>query len=177
MPGGQDAIWNDPWIYIGTVGVDNADDQINGNPPPFNPSLATSEPISGGETFEYGYLAIPFQNSWTNYGNGYSPLCFMVTVENNLEIHGAITGGADNTVVFTLPDLSVTTADYPSGPVGPPYYWAPTPNPTVDGSGNQYLGNYWPLAPKVLVGAAVDGSGAFTFSIDTTGNVTYIGAV
>lgn len=148
LPGGQDAAWNDPWVYIGTFGVDNADEQILGNPAPFNPDLDD-------------YLNIPFENSWTNAGEGFSPVCFMVTVENNLEIHGAFTGGSDNTVVFTLPDLSTISTPVRN-------YWAPTPNadPTM-------MGTYWPLAPKPLVGSFIDGTGTFTFLIGTDGTVTY----
>lgn len=157
LPGGQDAAWNDPWIYIGIDGTDGPTGYMDFNPAPFNPNVSP-------------YFQIVFQNSWTNYGNGYSPLCFMVTVENNLEIHGAVTGGADNTVVFTLPDLNALAVA--NSFTGPPFFWAPTDSATF---GN--MGTYWPLAPKVLVGAAVDGSGSFTFSVGTNGDVTYITAV
>jgi len=156
LPGGQDAAWNDPWIYIGTVGVDNADDQINSNPAPFNYQLNQDNPA-------IPYLNIPFQNGWTNYGNGYSPVCFMVTIENHLEIHGAITGGADNSIVFQLPDLSGLTP--------PPNYWTPTPNsdPTL-------MGNYWPLYTKPLIAPLADGSGTAFFQVGVDGNVTYLTA-
>lgn len=176
MPGSQDEIANDPWIYIGTTDVDNANDQLNGNPAPFNPDIIGT-PAPGYQSPPYNpgdivvpYVNIPFQNGWTNLGSGFSPVCFMVTVENYLEIHGAFTGGADGSVVFTLPDLSGITPTPPVPPsTGFPPYWAPTPNadPTL-------LGSYWPTVPKVLVGSFADGSGTFTFSIGTNGDVTYI---
>lgn len=33
---------------------------------------------------------------------------------------------------------------------------------------------YWPIFPVIQTGAFADGSGTFTFSIDVSGNVTYI---
>jgi hypothetical protein len=159
LPGGQDAAWNDPWIFIGTAGTDGPTGYMDSNPLPFNPNLTP-------------YFPIPFQNGFTNYLNGFSPVCFMVTVENYLEIHGPITGGGIDEIVFTLPDLdalAVAAGYTPVGTAAAPAFWAPTNNGTL---GN--MGTYWPLSPKVMTGALVDGSGTFTYSVDTSGNVTYL---
>jgi len=176
MPGGQDSIWNDPWIYIGTLGVDNADDQLNGNQPPFNPSLEGTQAQGYPTGVLIPYLNIPFQNGWTNYGNGYSPVCFIVTIENHLEIHGAITGGADGSVVFTLPDLSTLNGGVDVGPPptqAAPWYWAPTPNGSY---GDLVMGTYWPLYTKPLIAPLADGSGTAFFQVGVDGNVTYLTA-
>jgi hypothetical protein len=45
----------------------------------------------------------PFQNSWANELGNYDPLAFRWDEHWRLEFQGEITGGATNTVAFTLP--------------------------------------------------------------------------
>lgn len=47
-----------------------------------------------------------FENGWTNVGSPEAPVSFKRFL-NWVHIRGAFTGGADNTVVFTLPPLYV----------------------------------------------------------------------
>lgn len=81
----------------------------------------------------------PWQNGWGNAGDGQAPVSFKRFL-NWVHIRGAFTGGADNTIVFTLP----TT--------------------------------YEPLFPVSSIGGLADGSGVFSYLIDTSGNVTYVTA-
>lgn len=172
QPGGQDSIWGTPAIYIGTLGDDGADDFLNANPPPFNPSLEGEQAPGYPAGTLIPYVNIPFQNGWTNYLNGYSPVWFMVNVEGFMEIHGPITGGSPGSVVFTLPNFNL---DGTTPLAAPPTYWTPTPSdPSRSGYALGDMGSYWPLAPKALEWSLVDGSGSFTYSVDTSGNVTYI---
>lgn len=48
-------------------------------------------------------LSPAFQNSWTNVGSPFHLVSFK-RFENWIHIRGAFTGGAPNTVVFTLPE-------------------------------------------------------------------------
>lgn len=66
------------WIYVGTVGVDGIDNLITPDSP-------------------------PFQNDWTQAGGGEQYLSFILRANTWLHIRGVPTGGADETVVFTLP--------------------------------------------------------------------------
>lgn len=46
----------------------------------------------------------PFQNGWGNIGGDYPPLAFCLTSSGFVEFEGTCDGGADGTVVFTLPE-------------------------------------------------------------------------
>lgn len=50
-------------------------------------------------------LSPPFENSWDNVGDPYQRMSFCVDGTGAVHIRGKVTGGADGTVVFTLPDL------------------------------------------------------------------------
>lgn len=76
--GGADAVPPGRWVYVGDY-----------------PGDADTTPDSP-----------PFQNGWANVANR-RRLRFRLTNENQVEIQGQVDGGADNTVVCTLP-----TADY-----------------------------------------------------------------
>lgn len=66
------------WIYFGTVGVDGIDDLITPDSP-------------------------PFQNGWTQAGGDTQAFSFVLRANGWLFTRGVPTGGADNTVVATLP--------------------------------------------------------------------------
>ncbi len=76
------------WVYVGTY--------------PTDPLTSIESP--------------PFENSWTNIGGGQAPVSFKRFL-NWVHIRGAFTGGADNTVVFTLPPAYRPL--YPQAIVGP----------------------------------------------------------
>lgn len=44
-----------------------------------------------------------FQNSWTNYGGGYTVAAFMKHPDGSVEIKGTVKDGAIGTLIFTLP--------------------------------------------------------------------------
>lgn len=77
-----------PRIYVGTAGVDGVDDLITPESP-------------------------PFQNSWTNSLGVDDPVWF-TRINGWVHIGGGFLGGADGTVVFTLP-----VGFRPAGRVGP----------------------------------------------------------
>lgn len=66
-----------PLIYVGTVGLDGVDDLLTPDSP-------------------------PFQNGWTNSLGRGGPVRF-TRLNGLVHIWGGFTGGADSTVVFTLP--------------------------------------------------------------------------
>jgi hypothetical protein len=45
-----------------------------------------------------------FQNSWTNYGSGYSTAAFMKDPHGMVKLRGIVQSGSSGTVVFTLPE-------------------------------------------------------------------------
>lgn len=85
---------SDGWIYVGTY--------------PGDPGTTPESP--------------PFENGWSNAGAPNAPVSFKMFL-NWVHIRGAFTGGADGTVVFTLP------AEYA------PIYAQPSIGPLADGSG------------------------------------------
>lgn len=72
---GSDPIPDPDWIYVGTY--------------PTDPNTTADSP--------------PFQSSWANLGGNYPPLRFKKDIAGFIHLEGAITGGSDGTVVFTLP--------------------------------------------------------------------------
>lgn len=66
-----------PFIYVGTFGLDGVDDLLTPDSP-------------------------PFKNVWTNALGNYPAVSFTV-VNGWVHIRGAFVGGANGTVVFTLP--------------------------------------------------------------------------
>lgn len=44
-----------------------------------------------------------FQNSWANYGSGYAAAAFRKDANGFVHVKGVVSGGANNTVIFTLP--------------------------------------------------------------------------
>lgn len=46
----------------------------------------------------------PFLNGWGNIGGDYPPLAFAMGMDGYVRLEGTCTGGADGTVVFTLPE-------------------------------------------------------------------------
>lgn len=64
-------------MYVGTFGFDGVDDLLGPESP-------------------------PFQNGWTNSFGGNAPVAFTL-VNGWVHIRGGFFGGADGTVVFTLP--------------------------------------------------------------------------
>lgn len=101
---------SDRWIYVGTY--------------PTDPNTTAESP--------------PFENGWmnVNVANGVR----FKRQFNNLNIDGGpgITGGADNSVVFTLPSAC------------------------------------WPKRQYILLGPLADGSGVFTYTVNTDGTVVYV---
>ena len=65
-----------PWIYVGTW--------------PDDPGTTPDSP--------------PFENGWANMGGLFRRMRFRWNLNNQVDIEGAISGGADDTVCFTLPD-------------------------------------------------------------------------
>lgn len=51
-----------------------------------------------------GKGTLDFENGWDNTGGGLANFAFRMTEDGSVEIEGACTGGADNTIVFTLPE-------------------------------------------------------------------------
>jgi hypothetical protein len=51
------------------------------------------------------YESVPFQNGWGNVGGNYPATAFCVGPDGFVHIEGAMTGGVDGTVAFTLPTL------------------------------------------------------------------------
>lgn len=84
-----------PWIYVGTY--------------PTDPFTTPDSPA--------------FQNGWVNVGPPYHLVAFKRFL-NWVKIRGAFTGGADGSIVFTLPDLYRPTMVVP-----------PPPGQLGDGSG------------------------------------------
>lgn len=66
------------WIYVGSIGDGGVDDLL-------------------------GPISPPFQNGWTNSLGDDAPVSFTL-VNGWVHIRGGFSGGADGTVVFTLPD-------------------------------------------------------------------------
>lgn len=66
-----------PWIFVGTIGLDGVDDVLTPDSP-------------------------AFKNSWTNSLGEDPPVSFTV-VNGWVHIRGGFVGGANGTVVFTLP--------------------------------------------------------------------------
>lgn len=66
------------WIYVGTAGIDGVDDLLTADSP-------------------------PFQNGWTNALGVYPPVSFRRTLNGWVHFRGAFVGGADGSIVFTLP--------------------------------------------------------------------------
>jgi hypothetical protein len=156
-----------PWIHIGTVGVDGVDYLLKQkNPQPYQYGDTPGPP--------------PFQNGWTNAiaaaGGNYEPVAFRWGWDNHLEIKGAFTGGADGTVVFTLParfwpkqktePLDIPTTD--------PNTWAQI---VINTDGTvQYNGATTGLAPisGTPLGTFGDAADVAQVTVDNAGRVTNI---
>lgn len=76
--GGADKLVDGDWTYVGTAGLDGVD------------SLLT-------------YESPPFENGWTNVLGDEAPVSFMHTIAGWVHIRGGFFGGADGSIVFTLP--------------------------------------------------------------------------
>lgn len=84
-PTDQDPILDENWITVGTPGVDGVDALIAENLSPYDVTPW-----------------VPFQNSWTQTGTD-DPFQFVLGVGGWVRTRGKPTGGADGSVVTTLP--------------------------------------------------------------------------
>lgn len=98
------------WIYVGTLGdLPDVDALLATNPYPYGPGDPIGPP--------------PFQNSWNNLLDGEAPVSFCLTTNGWTYMRGCFTGGAEGTVVFTLPAAFA------------PAYRQSITGPLADGSG------------------------------------------
>jgi hypothetical protein len=65
--------------------------------------VTEAEASGGGGTGDASWTPVTFQNSWGNVGTPWTPAAYRKDGQGFVHVKGVVIGGANNTVMFTLP--------------------------------------------------------------------------